>query len=224
MQLQRKHKVAVGAVAVLAAAGGGAAVAAGSQSTSPSEESKAVIDDAAKQLGISSDKLSGALKKALSDRVDAAVAAGRLTKDQGIALKQRIQSSDFPLFDGGFHHGFGPVPRRPRRRGELSRRDRGRVANAARGRQDPRSSGRRPRQVGQRPHRRPRRRCQAEARPGGGRGPDHEGAGDRLPQQHQGPHHRSRQRHAPGRARLPRARPGGPDFGFRFRHAEGPPA
>jgi hypothetical protein len=107
MHLQRRHKVAVGAVAVLAAAGGGAAIAAGSQGTSPSEESKAVIDDAAKQLGISPDKLSGALKKALSDRVDAAVAAGRLTQAQGSALKQRIQSSDFPLFDGGFHHGFG---------------------------------------------------------------------------------------------------------------------
>ena len=106
MHLRRKHKVAVGAAALLAAAGGGAAIAAASQSGSPSEESKAIIDDAAKQLGISSDKLSNALKTALDDRVDAAVAAGRLTKAEGDALKQRIQSSDFPLF-GGFHHGFG---------------------------------------------------------------------------------------------------------------------
>src|SRR5512141_1848266 len=106
MQLQRKHKVAVGAVAVLAAAGGGAAIAAGSQGTSPSSESKAVIDDAAKQLGIPSSKLSDALKHALSDRVDAAVAAGRLTKAEGDALKARIQSNDFPLF-GGPHRGFG---------------------------------------------------------------------------------------------------------------------
>ena len=38
------------------------------------------------------------LKKALSDRVDAAVAAGRLTKEQGAELKARIASDDFPLF------------------------------------------------------------------------------------------------------------------------------
>jgi len=105
MELNRKAKVAVGAAAVLAAAGAGVAVAA-SQAGSPSEESQAVIDDAAKQLGIPSSKLSDALKKALSDRVDAAVAAGRITKAEGDALKQRITSSDFPLL-GGLRHGFG---------------------------------------------------------------------------------------------------------------------
>jgi hypothetical protein len=106
MHLRRKHKVAVGAAALLAAAGGGAAIAASSQSGSTSDESKAIIDDAAKQLGISADKLSNALKTALNDRIDAAVAAGRLTKAEGDALKQRVQSSDFPFF-GGLHHGFG---------------------------------------------------------------------------------------------------------------------
>jgi hypothetical protein len=105
MKLNRKAKIFVGAAAVLAAAGGGVAVAA-SQASSPSEESKAVIDDAAKQLGIPSSKLSDALKKALSDRVDAAVAAGRITKAEGDAIKQRITSSDFPLF-GGLRAGFG---------------------------------------------------------------------------------------------------------------------
>ena len=65
-----------------------------------------MIDDAAQQLGVSSSKLSNALKKALSDRVDAAVAAGRITKAEGDALKQRINSGDFPLFAGP-HRGFG---------------------------------------------------------------------------------------------------------------------
>src|SRR3989442_16035580 len=101
MNLNRKTKIVVGAAALLAAAGAGAAVAA-SQDSSPSSESKAVIDDAAKQLGIPSSKLSDALKKALSDRVDAAVAAGRITKAQGDAPKERITPSDFPLF-GGLH-------------------------------------------------------------------------------------------------------------------------
>ena len=95
MKLNRKAKIAVGAAALLGAASAGAAVAA-SQDSSPNSESKAVIDDAAKQLGISSSKLSDALKKALSDRVD--------------ALKARIQSNDFPIFGGhrggGGHHEF----------------------------------------------------------------------------------------------------------------------
>src|SRR2546430_4933560 len=106
MKLNRRTKIMVGAAAVLAAAGGGVAVAA-SQNGSPSEESQAVIDDAAAQLGIPSAKLSDALKKALADRIDAAVAAGRLTKTEGDKLKQRIQSGDFPLFGRGFHHRFG---------------------------------------------------------------------------------------------------------------------
>jgi hypothetical protein len=104
MKLNRKAKIVVGAAALLSAAGAGAAVAA-SKDSSPSSESKAVIDDAAKQLGISSSKLSDALKKALNDRVDAAVAAGRITKAEGEDLKQRIASSDFPLV-GGLHRGF----------------------------------------------------------------------------------------------------------------------
>jgi hypothetical protein len=107
MKLNRKAKIVVGAAAVLAAAGGGVAVAA-SQNGSPNEESQAVIDDAAKQLGIPSSKLSDALKKALSDRVDAAVAAGRITKAEGDALKQRITANGVPLF-GGLRHGFGHV-------------------------------------------------------------------------------------------------------------------
>jgi hypothetical protein len=105
MKLNRTTKNVAGAAALLAAGGAGAAVAA-SQDSSPSSESKAVIDDAAKQLGIPSSKLSDALKQALSDRVDAAVAAGRLTKVEGDAIKARIQSNDFPLF-GGPHRGFG---------------------------------------------------------------------------------------------------------------------
>jgi uncharacterized protein YidB (DUF937 family) len=105
MKLNRKAQIFVGAAALLSAMGAGAAVAA-SQDSSPSSESKAVIDDAAKQLGIPSSKLSDALKQALSDRVDAAVAAGRLTKAEGDTIKARINSDQFPLF-GGPHRGFG---------------------------------------------------------------------------------------------------------------------
>jgi hypothetical protein len=103
-----KPKVIAGAVAGLAVAGGGAAVAA-TQFGSPTEENQAVVNDAAKQLGVQPSALSAALKKALENRVDAAVTAGRLTKAQGAELKQRIESGEVPLFagpggPGGFHH------------------------------------------------------------------------------------------------------------------------
>jgi hypothetical protein len=98
MDASAKRKLAAGAAAGLAAAGGGAAIAA--TQFSPKAESDAVISDAAKQLGVQPSALGNALKKALSDRVDAAVAAGRLSKEEGDALKAKIQSGDFPLFGG----------------------------------------------------------------------------------------------------------------------------
>lgn len=103
--MERKRKLVIGAAAVLAAAGGGAAIAA--SGSSPSEENQAIIDDAAKQLGVSSSKLSDALKQALVHRVDAAVVAGRLTKAEGDALKARINSGDAPFFGGVRDRGFG---------------------------------------------------------------------------------------------------------------------
>ena len=102
--MERKRKLIFGLAALLAAAGGGAAIAA--SDSSRSEENQAVLDDAAKKLGISPSKLGNALKQALADRIDAAVAAGRLTKDEGDTLKQRLSSADFPLF-GGLRRGFG---------------------------------------------------------------------------------------------------------------------
>ncbi len=100
-----KKKVIAGAVAALALAGGGAAIAA-SKLGSPQEESQAVISDAAQQLGIQPSKLSDALKKALENRVDAAVGAGELTKAEGDAIKSRIESGEFPLFFGMPGKGF----------------------------------------------------------------------------------------------------------------------
>ena len=103
--MERKRKLIFGAAALLAAAGGGAAIAA--SDSSRAEDNQAVLDAAAKQLGVSPTKLSDALKKALSDRIDAAVASGRLTQKEGDALKQRINSNSFPLFGGLREHGFG---------------------------------------------------------------------------------------------------------------------
>jgi polyhydroxyalkanoate synthesis regulator phasin len=102
MEKNLKRKIASGTAALLAVAGGGAAIAA--TQLSPKQESQAVVNDAAKELGVSPSDLSAAIKSALEKRVDAAVAAGQLTKEQGDELKQRIESGDFPLF------GFGPGP------------------------------------------------------------------------------------------------------------------
>ena len=114
MITRHKRAVAAGVVAVLAVAGGGAAIAA-TNSSSPQQESKALVADAASQLGISSAKLTEALQTALENRVDAAVAAGRLTEAQGKELKARIEAGDVPLValgpgpgGPGFHHHGGP--------------------------------------------------------------------------------------------------------------------
>ena len=55
-----------------------------------------------------------ALKGAAEDQIDAAVAAGKLTKDQGDAAKKRIESSTGVPLGGGFG-ARRPRPRRPRR-------------------------------------------------------------------------------------------------------------
>src|SRR5436190_6515638 len=102
-----KRKLVAGAAAALAVGGAGGAIAATQFSSTPSQESQAAITDAAKKLGVEPSALSNALKKALEDRVDAAVAAGRMSKAQGDRLKQMIESNGFPLLAGpGFGFGF----------------------------------------------------------------------------------------------------------------------
>ena len=117
MDRSLKRKVVAGTVAALAVGGAGAGIAATQLRSSPNEESQAIVNDAAKQLGVQPDQLSSALKKAIENRIDAAVAAGRITKAMGDELKQRVESNDFPLFGplplglgfghfGFFHRGF----------------------------------------------------------------------------------------------------------------------
>lgn len=106
-----KLKLAGGAAALAAVLGGGAAIAA--TQLSPTEESDAIVEDAAKQLGVSADKLDAALKQALENRVDAAVEAGTITAAQAADLKERIEAGEVPLVGigpggghRGGHHGF----------------------------------------------------------------------------------------------------------------------
>jgi hypothetical protein len=97
----KKRTIALGVAGTVAIAGGGAAIAA-SQSDSSRDEGRAVVNDVANQLGIEPSALTQAFKNALKNRIDAAVAAGRLTKEQGDELKARIDAGDAPF------SGFGP--------------------------------------------------------------------------------------------------------------------
>jgi hypothetical protein len=113
----RNWKLAAAGVAALAVVGAGSAFAA-TKLLTPNERSQAIIKDAAGQLGIQPDALSDALKKAIENQIDAQVKAGRLTKEQGDALKKRVESGDYPLLGlglggpRGFGFGFGHGPGR----------------------------------------------------------------------------------------------------------------
>lgn len=106
-----KQKLVALVATAVAVTGAGAAVAATGSST-PAQESKAVIDAAAQDLGVTSTKLTGALKAALIARVDAKLEAGTITEAQATELKARINADSFALFGGGLggrdhRGGFG---------------------------------------------------------------------------------------------------------------------
>jgi hypothetical protein len=102
--MKKRHHIAIAAVVTLAAVAVGGAIAA--TKLTPKQESEAVLNDAAEQLGVEPAELSNALKQALKNRVDAAVADGRLTKEQGRRMKERIDAGDMPLL-GLAPHRFG---------------------------------------------------------------------------------------------------------------------
>ena len=107
MTRRRKLTFVAGAVgiALLVAGLGAAGAVAASRMLSPSEASKAVIDDAASQLGVEPEALSDALKQALKNRIDEAVDEGRLTEEQADELKERIDADEYPLLFGRGGHG-----------------------------------------------------------------------------------------------------------------------
>jgi hypothetical protein len=115
MNVSHRHKLFAGIAGgvVLAVAVGAAGAVAAARALDAREESQAVIDDAADQLGIESSELADALEEALKNRVDEAVESGRLTEEHGAELKERIESGETPLIfpnfgrHGGFSHG-GP--------------------------------------------------------------------------------------------------------------------
>src|SRR5690349_11966163 len=111
MQISAKRKLVVGAAGLAVLAGSVGAYAAGqapSTAQKPKQadraaEQKAFLDDVAKRLNVTRDQLDTALKGAAEARIDAAVAAGKLPKEQGEAAKQRLASGG-PLLPG-----LGPI-------------------------------------------------------------------------------------------------------------------
>jgi outer membrane murein-binding lipoprotein Lpp len=99
--MKRNHKIAIAAVVALSVIAVGGAV--GATKLTPEQESEALINDAAEQLGVQPNELTAALKQALKNRVDAAVRDGRLTEEEGQRLKERIDENDMPFF------GLGPT-------------------------------------------------------------------------------------------------------------------
>lgn len=86
----------LGATAVALLGGGAGAVAATRGSAGGSRQ--AYIADVAKHLNVSPGALGAAIKAADIDRIEAALAAGRLTQPQADALKQRVQRGSTPVF------------------------------------------------------------------------------------------------------------------------------
>jgi|SRR5579859_590942 len=111
MKKPSKRIVLIGAVVALAAGGAVGGALAASGTFDPKAEQQAFLNDAAGRLGVTSAKLEDALKAAAIDRVDAALAAGRITKDEADAMKAAINSGNLPIgipgAGPGFRHVFG---------------------------------------------------------------------------------------------------------------------
>ena len=105
--MTRIQKIAVGGVLVLAVSGAGAAVAA-TKLRSPEQESRAVLNDVAGQLGVTPERLSNAFKTALKNRIDQAVKDGHLTQAEATRMKAAIDRQSVPMLGPGFRRGGGP--------------------------------------------------------------------------------------------------------------------
>ena len=94
MRSRSKTRIAAAfAVALSLLAVAGVAVAA-SGAFDPKAERDSFLNDVASNLGVERSKLDDALQKAASARVDAALAAGRITQAQADEMKQRIEAGD----------------------------------------------------------------------------------------------------------------------------------
>ncbi len=113
MKKPSKRAAVIGAAMAVVAGGAVGGALAASGTFDPAAERQAFLNDAAGRLGVPSTKLDAALEAAAIDRVDAALAAGQITKSQADAMKAAINAGKLPLglgygrgFGGGMHGGM----------------------------------------------------------------------------------------------------------------------
>jgi len=114
-----KIVVAIVAAVVLAVGLGVTGTVAASRALTADDERRTVLDDAADRLDVEPSELEDALRDALKARVDTAVEEGRLTEEQGVELKTRIDSGEMQFLRGlgkpgpgrfGHFHQFARFP------------------------------------------------------------------------------------------------------------------
>ena len=105
-RLATRRTLVISAVAVAVAVGAGAAIAATTKAFDPREEQEAFQAAVAEKLGVTTAELEDAYREAALERLEAAVAAGRITEAEAAAIRERIESGDF-LEPHGFGFGFG---------------------------------------------------------------------------------------------------------------------
>lgn len=101
-----RRKVVIGAAVLAALSFGGGAYAASLDSDLSTP--RAFLGDVAKRLGVSTQTLTAALDGAVTDELNAAVKAGRLTRAQANAIERRLRAHWLAWFVP-----FGVGPRRP---------------------------------------------------------------------------------------------------------------
>lgn len=108
------RRIAIASAAAVAVAAGGAGAIAASKKDERKAAESAILQDAAKRLDVAPSALKDALGKAQDAHVDQAVKDGKLTKEQGDAIKKRRAEMDVVLGIGpGRPHG-GPGGRHGR--------------------------------------------------------------------------------------------------------------
>ncbi len=105
-RLATRRTLVIGAVVLAVMVGAGAAIAATTKVFDPKEEQEAFQAAVAEKLGVTTAELEDAYKEAALERLDAAVAAGRITEAEAAAIREGIESGDF-LGPHGFGFGFG---------------------------------------------------------------------------------------------------------------------
>jgi hypothetical protein len=104
-KLKRRIAAGTAGLALVAGAGGTYAATRGGGD----DERSAYLNDVARRLDVSPEKLRSALRGAFHDRLDAAVRAGRLTREQADAIKERTKRHGGPAPFLG-RSGFGERP------------------------------------------------------------------------------------------------------------------